>query len=69
MNDESLEKIFGPVRHLRRESGPVQLSEEYRRRVEAVDALPQNQSGADKTWVFDSIRRFRTYFSRLERVR
>lgn len=69
MNDDAIEKIFGPVRHLRYQSGPVRLSEEYRRRVEAVDALPQNQSGADKTWVYDSIRRFRLYFSRVERIR
>ena len=69
MDDEALERIFAPLRHLRYESGPVTLSDEYRRLVEAADALPENQSGADKTWVFEAIRRFQQHFSRVERSR
>lgn len=61
MEDEALERIFGPLRHLRYESGPVELSEEYRRLVVQVDALPENQSGSDKSWVERAAREYRRY--------
>jgi len=34
---------------MRRE--PIVLSERYLRAVKQLEALPENQSGADKTWV------------------
>lgn len=30
--------------------GPVSLSEEYLRAVDAAERLPANRSGSDKTW-------------------
>ena len=34
-----------------RETGPVHLSDAYLRAVDRVEALPDNCSGSDKTWV------------------
>jgi len=35
-------------------TGPVQLEPEYLRMLEQVEALSQNQSGVDKSWVEES---------------
>lgn len=69
LSEEELERIFGPVRHLREESGPVTLSAEYLAAVERVEALPQNRPGADKGWVERSLRAFREHYGRTVRVR
>lgn len=50
-------------------TGPVTLSEDYLRVVRYVERLPENRSGADKTWVYRSQRQFREYFARARRVR
>jgi hypothetical protein len=62
------ERIFAPLRHLRYESGPVTLTEEYLELVRRVEDLAQNQSGADKSWVFAADRAFRSHFARARRV-
>ena len=41
----------------------VELDEEYLRYIAAVEALPQNQSGADKTWVERSIESSNRHFA------
>jgi hypothetical protein len=40
-------------RELRRATAPVrfELDDEYLRLIALVEALPENQTGADKTWV------------------
>jgi hypothetical protein len=43
--------------------------EEYLRAIRLVEALPQNQSGADKTWVSRVLARSKSYFARAVRVR
>lgn len=67
--DEKLRQIFESVRHLRFETGPVALSEEYRRAVEFLETLPEHQSGADKTWVLTTLRRSRGLLARAVQVR
>jgi hypothetical protein len=67
-DEEEWERIFAPLRHLRYESGPVTLSEEYLELVRRVEDLAQNQSGADKSWVFAADRAFRSHFTRATRV-
>jgi hypothetical protein len=48
-------------------SGPVQLSQEYLRALERVEALPENQAGADKTWLWRTFERDRLHFARARR--
>lgn len=67
-DEEAWERIFAPLRHLRYESGPVTLSEEYLELVRRVEDLPENQSGADKSWVSEADRAFRSHFARARRV-
>ena len=64
---EELVRILAPFREMRIETGPVTLSEEYLRMVEEVESAPENQSGADKTWVERAQREFRRYFARVAR--
>ena len=44
---------------------PVQLSASYFRAVRKVEDLPENQSGADKTWVGKAIRQHLAFFERV----
>jgi len=46
--------------------GPLPLSEAYLP-VEWVEALPGNQPGADKTWLWPSSERDRLHFARARR--
>ena len=45
------------------------LDEEYLRAIGLVEGLPQNRSGADKTWVSRVIAVSNSYFARAVRVR
>lgn len=65
--DKALRAIDAAVEEVARLTGPVTLDEEYLRAVERVEAMPQNQSGADKTWVHDAQRQFREHFKRARR--
>ncbi len=40
----------------------IDVDEEYRRAIALAEALPQNQSGADKTWVWRMDAAFRAYY-------
>ncbi len=51
------------------ETGPVTLDEEYLRLVRRVESLPQNQSGADKTWVWQLVEACERHFRNAVRVR
>ena len=46
----------------------VELDEEYLRAIAAVEALAQNQSGADKTWVSCLDDAFREHYRRVKRA-
>lgn len=62
--ERALQAIDEAVAEVRRmESGPVVLTAEYVQAVEAIERLPQNQSGADKTWLWESVERDRRHFS------
>ena len=47
----------------------IELTDDYLRLITAVEALPQNQAGADKTWVPRVIAVSKSYFARAIRVR
>jgi hypothetical protein len=64
-DEEEWERIFAPIRHLRYESGPVTLSEEYLELLRRVEDLAQNKSGADKSWVEASLREYAAHYSRV----
>ena len=49
--------------------GPALLGDEYRRAIELAESFAQNQPGADKTWVEQSLREYRAHYSRASRVR
>jgi hypothetical protein len=66
---EELVRILEPFPNMRIESGPVTLTEEYLRMVREVESAPENQSGADKTWVQSAQREFREHYARAKRVR
>jgi hypothetical protein len=43
----------------------IELDAEYLRAIAIAEALPENQSGADKTWVWRMDRAFREHFKRV----
>jgi hypothetical protein len=66
---EELVCILEPFRNMRIETGPVTLTQEYVRMVEEVESAPENQSGADKTWVEVVFRQSREHFAGARRYR
>ena len=46
----------------------VDLTDEYLQLIAAVEALPQNQSGADKSWVWRADQAFREVFAKARPV-
>ena len=42
----------------------IDLTPEYLRLIAVVEALPQNQSGADKSWVWRADQAFREVFAK-----
>ena len=46
----------------------IELDEEYLRLIARAEALPQNQSGADKTCVWRLDAAFREHYRRVRRV-
>lgn len=57
-------EILDEVRTWPRPTGPVTLRPEYLRAIEETEALPENQSGADKSWVEKADREFRDVLAR-----
>ena len=53
----------------RRKAGWPPLSETYLAHIARVEALPQNQSGADKSWVWRAVQQDRAHFARARRLR
>jgi hypothetical protein len=66
-DDKALRAIDDAVAEVARLSGPVTLDEAYLRAIERVEAMPQNQSGADKTWIREAVERDRRHFARIRR--
>jgi hypothetical protein len=46
----------------------IELDDEYLRTIAVVEALPQNQSGADKTWVWRLDHAFREHYRHVTRA-
>ena len=59
---QAVEQAVTAVRPL--DVGPVALAAEYLLAIHASESLPQNQSGADKTWLWESVERDRRRFAR-----
>ena len=48
-------------------SAPIELDEAYLLAVKKLESLPQNQSGADKSWVERAIQSWRDHYARASR--
>ena len=48
-------------------SVPIELDEAYLRAVKKLESLPQNVSGADKSWVERAIQSWRDHYARASR--
>ena len=46
----------------------IELTDDYLQLIAAVEALPQNQSGVDKSWVWRADEAFRDVFAKARRV-
>jgi hypothetical protein len=52
-----------------RDGTAIELDEAYLRAVERLEELPENRSGADKSWVEQALRSWRQHYARAVRVR
>jgi hypothetical protein len=66
-DDKALRAIDAAVADVARLTGPATLDDAYMRAVERVEAMPENQTGADKTWVHEALRQFQEHFRRARR--
>lgn len=57
-------KILDELARAPREVGPVKLTQEYLKAIEYIESLPQNQSGADKSWVPRLLNESRSFYAR-----
>jgi hypothetical protein len=64
-----LEHAYDHVAEPRTKYGGFHMTEDYLRWIEEIEGLPQNQSGADKTWIAELLRMDAEYFARVRRVR
>ena len=51
-----------------RDKRTATLDPEHRSLIEWVESLPENQSGADKTWVEQAMRRFQEHYAGARRL-
>jgi hypothetical protein len=59
--------ILDAFAKLPKEVGPVTLSQDYLDHIAKVECLPENQAGADKSWVHRAQANFRRHFQRAQR--
>jgi hypothetical protein len=45
------------------------MTDEYRAWIDEVERMPQNQSGADKTWIAELLRADAEHLARARRIR
>ena len=57
-------QLIEKIERAPREVGPVSLAPQYLRAVEWMESLPQNQSGADKSWVPRRLTQSRDHYAR-----
>ena len=46
----------------------IEVDDEYRQAIALVESLPQNQSGADKTWIWRAEQAFRDHYRKSRRL-
>jgi hypothetical protein len=63
---DAIDRAVAWVRE-RREHGYAPLSARYLKHIERVEALPQNQSGSDKSWVWETDEQDRRHFANARR--
>ena len=69
--DSELEAALRMLDDVAREAASIRIEvdDDYRRAIAIVEALPQNQPGSDKNWVWSMERAFREHYSRARRIR
>ena len=65
---DAIDRAVAWVRE-RREQGYEPLSARYLKHIERVEALPQNQSGSDKSWMWKTVEAARQHFAAARRKR
>jgi len=59
-----LDEVTEEVKSIR-----IEIDDDYLHAIELAEALPQNQSGTDKSWVAEADRQFRDHYKRARRIR
>ena len=65
--DEAAHEILDRFRAYVFPPGPVTLDPEYLAAIEHLESLPENRSGADKTWLADAQDEYESYQADLAR--
>jgi hypothetical protein len=58
-------KLLDEVTQNLETEGPVTLDEAYLQMIARVEAMPQNQDGTDKSWVWECLENSRLHFARV----
>ena len=68
--DSELEAALRMLDDVAREAASIRIEvdDDYRRAIAIVEALPQNQAGSDKSWVWRMERAFRNYYKHVKRA-
>jgi hypothetical protein len=69
--DSELDDVFRMLERVAEEAKSIriEIDEEYLRAITLAEALPQNQSGARKDWVWRTDRAFRDHYKHVKRLR
>ena len=63
-DDDRALGILAAFAKLPKAVGPVILSQDYLDHIASVESLPENQRGADKSWVYRAIHNSRRMYAR-----
>jgi hypothetical protein len=66
--DDGLQRVLAKLEDAARfaKSYRFELSDDYLSLIEAVEAMPQNQSGSDKTGIWRGLRAYRETFKHMQ---
>ncbi len=64
---DAIDRAVAEVRR-RRAAGWPPLGADYLAAIEAVESLPQNQSGTDKSWMWEAVVQARRHFASVRRT-
>ena len=69
--DKELERVFRMLDEVADDAKSirVEIDDEYLRAIAIVEALPENQSGADKSWLHSLVDESLTHFAKATRKR